>query len=207
MNEIINYYGNMAVLEWIAVIASLAYVILAAYNNIFCWPAAIISTVLYTFIFYEYYLWSDSALQIYYLAMALYGLYCWRDNKQQPDSILKITTWPVFTHIKAIFILAIVSISVGYLMANYTPTHFPYLDATTTVFAVFATYLVTQRVLENWLYWIVIDFVSIYLYVEKALLPTAFLFSLFVIIAFFGYFKWLKLLNPNDSALTEKTAY
>lgn len=207
MNEIITYYGNMAILEWIAVIASLAYVILASYNNIFCWPAAMISTILYTFIFYEYYLWSDSALQVYYLVMAIYGWYCWRDNKLQPNNSLKITTWPLINHVKAIFILAILSMCVGYFMANYTPTHFPYLDATTTVFAIFATYLVTQRILENWLYWIVIDFVSIYLYVEKALIPTAFLFSLFVIIAILGYFKWLKLLDQSDNHLTENTAY
>lgn len=198
MNEIINYYSNIHVIEWIAVITSLAYVIFAAYNNILCWPAAIISTVLYTFIFYEYYLWSDSALQVYYLAMALYGWYCWRDRvEQKHDKSLTISTWALLSHVKAIAILTILSLLVGYLMATNTPTDFPYLDAATTVFAVFATYLVTQKILENWLYWIVIDFVSIYLYVEKALLPTAFLFSLFVVIACFGYFKWHKIYLAN----------
>ncbi|MGJ8693156.1 MAG: nicotinamide riboside transporter PnuC [Thalassotalea sp.] len=236
MNEIVNYYSNIAVLEWVAVVASLAYVILASYNNIWCWPAAIISTVLYTVIFYEFYLWSDSALQIYYLAMALYGWYCWRDNSPQlatdthsvnnntvenqhrhqvtPEvakaedikGTLKISTWSIMYHVKAILVLTLLSFGLGYLMATYTPTDFPYLDACTTVFAVFATYLVTQKILENWLYWIVIDFVSIYLYVEKALLPTAFLFSLFVIIAFFGYFKWSKILNQNNKTLITKTA-
>ena len=204
MNEIINYYTNIHFIEWLAVIASLAYVIFAAYNKIACWPAAIISTVLYTVIFYEYYLWSDSALQIYYLVMALYGWYCWRDNndaeKKHEAQVLSITTWSLITHVKVIIILTLLSLVAGHLMAINTPADFPYLDAATTVFAVFATYLVTQKVLENWLYWIVIDFVSIYLYVEKALLPTAFLFSLFVVIACFGYFKWLKIYpaNTND---------
>jgi nicotinamide mononucleotide transporter len=78
----------------------------------------------------------------------------------------------------------------GYVIANYTPAAFPYLDTFTTVFAVFATYLVTQKVLENWLYWVVIDAISIYLYIEKGLIPTTVLFIIYVIIAAYGYFKW-----------------
>lgn len=207
MQEIISYYTSMAGLEWIAVIASLAYVVLAAYNNRWCWPAALLSTVLYSVIFYEFYLWSDSALQVYYFVMALYGWYCWRIKPVGDDSLaekqshvtqtLTIHALTFAYHIKAIIILGFISLIIGYLMASFTPTDFPYLDAATTVYAVFATYLVTQKVLENWLYWIVIDLVSIYLYVEKSLLPTAFLFTLFVILAVFGYVKWLKIYHAN----------
>lgn len=208
MNDVINYYSNIAILEWVAVIASLAYVVLAAYNNIWCWPAAVVSTILYSVIFYEFYLWSDSALQVYYLIMAFYGWYCWRKAKLGKEAVkavgLTITMWPVIKHFKAIGLLSIISCCVGYLMASHTPTDFPYYDASTSVFAVFATYLVTQRILENWLYWIIIDFVSIYLYIEKGLLPTAFLFSVFVIIAVFGYFKWLKLFNDSAKGLCHK---
>ena len=86
-------------------------------------------------------------------------------------------------------------------MANYTPADFPYLDTFTTVFAVFATYLVTQKVLENWLYWVVIDAVSIYLYQAKDLMPTVVLFSLYTVIATFGYFKWQNLYKNNAISL------
>jgi nicotinamide mononucleotide transporter len=75
-------------------------------------------------------------------------------------------------------------------MANFTPADFPYFDASTTVFAVFATYMVTKKVLENWLYWVVIDFLSIYIYIEKGLTPTAVLFALYVVLALYGYIKW-----------------
>ena len=206
--QVKGYFSNLAVLEWIAVIASLAYVIFAALGHLLCWPASIVSTVLYTFIFYEFYLWSDSILQLYYLVMAFYGWYCWQlsnksDNtnlncnnstnvKTKASTFITISIWSKATHVKVIILLSVISLVVGYLMATYTPTDFPYLDAATTVFAVFATYLVTQKVLENWLYWIVIDFISIYLYVEKGLMPTAFLFMLYVVIAIFGYFNWLK---------------
>lgn len=196
MSETLNYYITLPITELIAVLSSLAYVILAARGSLWCWPAALITTTLYTAIFYKVYLWSDSALQVYYFFMAIYGWINWKKHKNKTtgeQGRLPILTLPFLYHIKAIVILAGASWLLGLLMANYTPTHFPYLDATTTVFALFATYLVAQRVLENWLYWIVIDVVSIYLYQAKGLTPTAVLFALFVVLATYAYFNWSKL--------------
>ena len=129
--------------------------------------------------------------------MALYGWYCWRGNlgNKKPELsskvAAKIKSWSLGLHLKIIALLALVSLLVGWLMASFTPTSFPYLDAATTVYAVFATYLVATKVLENWLYWVVIDLVSIYLYIEKGLVPTAALFILYVFMACYGYVKWL----------------
>ena len=194
--EIITYFTTLPLLELIAVLTSILYVVLAAKGNIWCWPAAIISTVLYTVIFYNVYLWMDSLLQLYYLLMALYGWFCWRKNKtldiNTQSNVLLYSQWSLQRHSVIILVLTLVSLVLGWLMATYTPAHFPYLDSATTVFAVFATYLVTQKVLENWLYFIVIDIVSIYLYVEKGLIPTAALFASFVIFATYGYWQWRK---------------
>ena len=202
--ETYQHFSQMAVLEIIAVITAMAYVILAAREHILCWPAALISTLLYTIIFYEFYLWMDSLLQVYYFAMAIYGFYCWRQTTNTVGKsngggfnegnnrpvVLAIHQQSLITHLTAISLLAGLSLVLGYFMANHTPTSFPYLDATTTVFAVYATYLVTQKVLENWLYWIVIDLVSIYIYIEKGLTPTAMLFVVYVVVAVMGYFTW-----------------
>lgn len=186
-----QYFSTVSSIELIAVTASLLYVLLAAKENIWCWPAAIVSTLLYTIIFYDVYLWMDSLLQLYYLLMAFYGWYCWRVLKNKSNT-LTISTWNVNRHLGAIGLLSLISVLLGWMMATYTPTHFPYLDSATTVFAIFATYLTTQKVLENWLYFIVIDFVSIYLYVEKGLHPTAALFVCYVFLAGFAYWQWLK---------------
>lgn len=95
-----------------------------------------------------------------------------------------------------------VSYLVGWAMANYTPADFPYFDAATTVFAVFATFMVIKKVLENWLYWLVIDFVSIYIYLEKGLTPTAVLFGLYVILAAYGYYQWHKRYQGQQLSIT-----
>lgn len=195
-NDIIAYFTTLPLLELFAVVASLLYVVLAAKGNIWCWPAAILSTVVYTVIFYDVYLWMDSLLQLYYLLMAIYGWFCWRKsnkiNSTNDTKALLYSQWTLQRHSSIIMVLTVLSFALGWLMATYTPAHFPYLDSATTVFAVFATYLVTQKVLENWLYFIIIDIVSIYLYIEKSLTPTAALFGCYVILATYGYCQWRK---------------
>lgn len=198
--NIVAYFEQLPWLELIAMLLSLAYVILAAKGSLWCWPAAFISTALYTVIFYDVLLLMDSALNAYYLLMAVYGYWQWSNNSEETKNThteLAIISLGLSYHVKVCFALAILAIGLGYIMANFTPAAFPYLDTFTTVYAVFATYLVTQKVLENWLYWIVIDFVSIYLYIEKGLVPTTVLFIIFVFIAGYGYAKWLTLYKKS----------
>jgi len=199
LSSLIEYFSTLPMLEWAAMLLSLAYIILAAKGSLWCWPAAFISTALYTYIFYDVLLLMDSALNAYYLVMAVYGYWAWRKNHTDKTSTseFNVISWPAFWHLKACLVLAVISSAWGFFMANYTPADFPYLDTFTTVYAVFATYLVTQKVLENWLYWLVIDAISIYLYIEKGLYPTALLFIIFVGIAFYGYAKWRNLLNNS----------
>lgn len=194
-SAIMHYYTSLPLFELLAVLTSVLYVVLAAKGSIWCWPAAIISTILYTVIFFNVYLWMDSLLQLYYLLMAVYGWFCWQQNTHSSSTLNKpllYSQWSLRRHSIIILVLTLVSLALGWLMANFTPTHFPYLDSATTVFSVFATYLITQKVIENWLYFIVIDIISIYLYIEKDLLPTAVLFGSFVIFAFYGYLQWRK---------------
>ncbi|GLX81829.1 nicotinamide riboside transporter PnuC [Thalassotalea eurytherma] len=194
-----NYYLNMPVLELIAVITALLYVIFAAKGSIWCWPMALISTLLYTAIFYDVYLWMDSVLQVYYFAMAIIGWLNWQQAKQKSSHLLPIHTMTLGFHLKAIAGLVVLGMLVGYLMATYTPTDFPFIDALTTVFAVFGTYLVVKRVLENWLYWVVIDLVSIFLYIEKDLQPTAALFVFYTGFALFGFIQWYKMYRLQNA--------
>ena len=207
IQDVIHYYAQLPAVEITAVAASLAYPILAARGNIYCWLAAFISTVLYTIIFYDVYLWMDSALQIYYLAMAIYGWWCWRKKPTTTTSAMnditniEIMNKPTLVyqqlslkkHLSAIVSLLLLSLTIGWFMANYTPADFPYLDSFTSIFAVYATYLTTQKVVENWLYFMVINSISIYLYIEKALHATTGLFIAYVILSIYGYMQWRKL--------------
>jgi nicotinamide mononucleotide transporter len=80
----------------------------------------------------------------------------------------------------------------GYFFTIYTSSKMPIIDSFTTVFSVIATYMLTKKIIENWLYWVVIDILSIYLYFNRELHLTSLLFILYSIIAIFGYYSWLR---------------
>ena len=179
--------------EMVAVFLSVTYLLLAIKQNLWCWVAAFISTLIYTVLFFDASLLMDSALNIFYLVMAIYGWYSWKyGNGINKNEELEITSYGLNKNLKIIGVLIIVSLILGYIMANYTSADFAYLDTFTTVFAVFTTYTLTKKVLENWLYWIVIDSVSIYIYINKGFYLTAVLFAFYTVLAFIAYNNWKK---------------
>ena len=177
----------------LAVLLSVIYLLLAIRQNLWCWVAAFISTFIYSILFFDASLLMDSALNMFYLVMAIYGWYSWKyGNGINKNEELEITTYGLNKNLKIIGTLIIVSLILGYIMANYTSADFAYLDTFTTVFAVFTTYTLTKKVLENWLYWIVIDSVSIYIYINKGFYLTAVLFAFYTVLAFIAYNNWKK---------------
>jgi len=179
---------NWSISESAAVFFSILYVILALKESIWCWGAAAISVILYIYICYTAQLYPETGLQVFYLFMAFYGYYQWNKN----DSTLQIQQWTITKHLLILLIGAILTFLMGFYFSLYTNAALPLVDSFTTVFSVFATYMVAKKVLGNWLYWIVIDAVSVYLYFSRDLHLTSLLFIGYTIIAIFGYFSWLK---------------
>ena len=179
---------NWSIIESIAVFFSILYVILALKESILCWGAAAISVILYIYICYTAQLYPETGLQVFYLLMAFYGYHQWNKN----DSTLKIQQWTTTKHLLILLLGASLTFLMGFYFTIYTNAAMPLVDSFTTVFSVFATYMVTKKVLGNWLYWIVIDIVSVYLYFSRDLHLTSLLFIMYTVIAIFGYFSWLK---------------
>ena len=177
--------------EMLAVFLSVSYLLLAIKQNLWCWIAAFFSTLIYSVLFFDASLLMDSALNIFYLVMAVYGWYSWKYGNIKVQNVeLNISTYGMAKNIKIIIVLILISLVLGYIMANYTSADFAYLDTFTTVFAVFSTYMLTKKVLENWLYWVVIDAVSIYIYIQKGFYLTAVLFAVYTVLAVVAYVKW-----------------
>ncbi|MDE2806922.1 MAG: nicotinamide riboside transporter PnuC [Gemmatimonadota bacterium] len=174
-----------------AVVLAILYLVLAARENIWCWGAAFVSTAIYIYVFFDVNLFLESALQIYYLAMAVYGWYQWRQPTEQ-SATLPISTWSLKKHVVVIAVTGAIVVTSGYLLSKNTEAALPYVDAFTTWYAVVTTYMVTKKILENWVYWFVIDSVSVYLYYSRGLYLTALLFIAYLVIIVFGYLKWKK---------------
>ena len=176
-------------MEFLAVLLAILYLLLAVKQNILCWPAGILSSFLYLFIMYSAGLYMEAGLQIFYLLMGFYGLYQWQ-YKLANNETLKIKVWPITTHMMCLTALFLLVITSGYILSNNTDAASPYIDAFTTWGAIIASYMVAKKILENWIYWFVIDFVSVFLFVSRELYPTALLFCLYLVLVIFGYRSW-----------------
>lgn len=192
LQTIVESLNVMTTYEAIAMILAIAYILLAIKQSLWCWPAAFFSTLIYTVLFYDVSLLMDSVLNAYYLIMAVYGWYSWKYGGKLQQEELAVSTYGLSKNIKIIGILTIVSLCFGYVMANYTSADFAYVDSFTTVFAIFTTYMLAKKILENWIYWIVIDAISIYIYIQKGLNLTAILFVIYTVLAFVAYKDWKK---------------
>ena len=190
-----------SLLELIAVVFAIAYLVLAVRENSLCWYAAGISTLIFLFIFWDVKLYMESGLQTYYLAMAFYGWYQWRDANCETAS-LQVSKWSARQHLKALALIAILTFASGSLLNSGTDASLPYLDSFTTWASVVTTFMVARKVLENWIYWLVIDSVSIYLYIDRELYFTSLLFAIYIAIIFFGWFSWSKSYRQREELMS-----
>lgn len=185
--------------EWLAVILAIAYLWLAIRESLWCWPAAFFSTSIYIFLFFDVNLYMESFLNLYYLLMAVYGWHQWKKGTKG-DSKKPIFVWSLQKHLSWIAAVTVLVLCSAYLLNNYTNQELALVDSFTTWFAVLTTYMVTQKVLENWLYWIVIDTVSIYLYVSKGFALTSVLFVIYIFLALFGWLAWKQSYDQQSKA-------
>ena len=175
-------------LELIAVMLALAYVVLAVKVRRSCWLAAIASAALYCWIFAKASLYMESALQLFYIGAAIYGWYYW--SADQSAKPIPIRRWSLKQHSLAAAFTLVGATLFGSALAKFTDAALPWLDSFTTVAALVTTWMVTQKILENWLYWIVIDAVSIYLYTSRGLDMTAALYGGYILLAVAGLLQW-----------------
>ena len=187
-------------LEFTAVFFAILYLILAVNQNILCWVAGIVSSILYFFIMQSAGLYMEAYLQIFYVFMGLYGWLQWRKGNQIDNNFI-VNTWSMLKHFYAISSILALSVVSGLLLESYTDAALPFFDAFVTWGAVVATYMVAKKLLENWIYWLVIDSISILLFISRGLLPTAFLFGLYIVIIFVGYKSWKKALEENNGII------
>jgi nicotinamide mononucleotide transporter len=143
----------------------------------------------------------ESALQVYYLGMAVYGWWHWRGGARARDEEpLRIGTWSARQHAVAIAAVIGLALLSGEVLSRTTTAALPFVDSFTTFGAVLTTWMVARKLLENWLYWIVIDGVSIGLYLQRELYLTAGLFAVYVVIVVFGYRRWLAHYRAQEAA-------
>ena len=181
----------MLALELAAVALAVAYLVLAIRQSLWCWLAALASVLAYVVITYDARLYMDAALQVFYAAMAIYGWQQWRRGGARGKGVA-VGVWPWRRHALALAAIVAATLVAGRWLAANTEAAFPYLDSFTTIGSIVTTYMVARKVLENWIYWFVIDALYVYIYAARDLKPTAVLFAFYLVLVVIGFRQWLR---------------
>lgn len=177
--------------EVLGVVFSVLYLLLSIRQNILLWPAGMISALLYMFVFFQSKFYADMGLNGYYFLLSIYGWVVWKKggkgSKQRPVSRIRRKT-----ALLLLVITALAFLGIAFLLKNYTDSPIPYWDALTTAMSFTATWMLARKILEHWMVWIVVDVISMALYLYRGLYPTMILFAIYTSMAVIGYIEWKK---------------
>lgn len=197
-------YTNLQIwLEFIAVILGIASVVYSKNNNILLYPTGLISTIIYIYLLYDWELYGDLLINLYYFYMSVYGWILWSKRYGNDNDYLKITVisyrdclYSVF-----IFIFSIIFVSGIYIYLNRFDKWWAYADIFMTGLLFVGTWLLAKRKLENWLFLIAGDIIAIPLFYLKGYTLTSILNLFLTIIAIYGYVAWKRTLHVKKSIL------
>lgn len=191
LQEFVAGFLGAGATEIIASICGFVCIYLLVKRNIWCWFFGLIQVTLFTYVFYDAKLYSDAALHVIYIALQGYGWWNWRNKSDQNDQLIVENS--SIGHFSLWWtVVAVSTLGLGFAMTNYTDASFAYADAFTTCASLVAQFLLTRRYWVNWIFWIIVDIVAIYIYTEKGLYPTAVLYVTFLVMSFAGLFAWLQ---------------
>lgn len=172
-----------------ATVFGLLCVVLTVRQNIWCWPTGLVMVSLYIVVFYEARLYSDMGLQVVYVFMQIYGWWRWlhpgHGRHELPVTRLRPAEWGAWLAVASVGALGL-----GTLMNTQTDADLPYWDATTTVLSLIAQWLLAQKKLASWIFWIAVDVLAIGIYYVKGLYPTTVLYAVFLVLAVAGFISW-----------------
>lgn len=200
-----NYPTYEIVFEITAVIFGLLSVWCAKKDNILVFPTGLVSTFIYAYLLWKWELLGDSMINVYYFIMSLYGWYHWTRKKgglvEFPISVM--TNKEKLIAI-VIFVLTLVFVAIVYLYFDKFAGWYSYLDTLLTAIFFVGMWLMTKRKIENWIFWIIGDIISIPLYFVKGFTFTSFQYLIFTIVATYGYIEWKKTLNKSQNLKIQK---
>ena len=181
-------------IEIAGVFISLIYLFFSIKQKIFLWPFGILSALFYIIIYFNAKFYADMGLQVYYFFISIYGWISWSSANspasQSEDGGVRNTSkkqWGILS-----IIALVVGLLLFWILTKFTDSEIPAWDALTTAVSIVATWMLAKKLIEHWLLWIVIDLISMALYIYKGLFPTSVLFAVYTIMAVVGFRTWRK---------------
>jgi len=184
----------LKIFEWLATITGFLYIFYTIREDIRLWFYGIISSALFALVFFKSSLYANSFLYIYYVIIGFYGWYAWSRSEKGKDKAKRLTIHrsPVLQLIAYIAVSVLFAFPVYFILKKFSDSDAPSIDALLTTGGMVATWMLTRKLIEQWIFWIVIDLIWCGLMIYKGMYPSLLLFIAYTILAFKGYFEWKK---------------
>jgi len=198
-DSIRQFLFETGLLEWAGVFTGILCVWLAAKNNIWNWPIAVVSVLIYIFIFFESKLYADMGLQFYFFGMNIYGWYYWSKHRNNPEASRPIRLMSKNEMMLSMIGALLFTLILGFALHKNTDAAFPFIDSFCTACSLIAQLFLARKVLQNWLIWIFVDLLYVGVYMAKDLYATGLMYLLYVGIAAMGYADWRKIYREQKN--------
>lgn len=179
-------------LEILGVVFSILYLFFSIRQHILLWPMGIISALLYMVVFFRSKFYADMGLNGYYLVISIYGWILWSNAGTSASNPLPVSR----IRRKPALVLGVITLAgflgIGVILDRFTDSPVPFWDAFTTALSFTATWMLARKILEHWILWVIVDAVSMGLYLYRGLYPTLVLFAIYTTMALIGYSQWKK---------------
>jgi len=199
MPMLVNDHIGMSMLELLAALSGAIAVWLSTREHVWNWPVGLVNVALYAVVFRESRLYADMGLQVVYFVVSLYGWYEWLYGGENRSTLTVSRTGARTAAWLAAIGVAFAAL-LGAALRGYTDAALPWLDSALASGSLAAQFMMTRKLLEAWMVWIVVDVVYVGMYVFKSLYPTAVLYAVFLVLAAVGHVRWRASLARSASA-------
>ena len=179
-------------LELFGVVSTIVYLVLSIKQSIWLWPLGALASAIYIAVYFVNKFYADMGLQTYYLIISIYGFIAWLAHKNREGKELAVCR----TTARQWLVLGIITVAIWgilyWILSAFTDSPVPVGDSFTTALAITATWMLTRKMIEQWLVFIVADAISVALYQTRDMPLTAFLYIIYTTMAVVGFYKWLK---------------
>ncbi len=209
-----------SLLEIVGALIGLLYVILEYRASVWLWPVGVVMPAIYIYIYHQAGIYADMGINIYFLVAAIYGWIVWHRAKvrsaashsssngaasEAGDQMSGVEHATLVEWIWCSLTLLVSFLLLSYILLNFTSSTVPFSDSFTTALSIVGMWMLAHKRLEHWILWVVVNGVSVAIYIEKGLYPTSALYALYTVVAVAGYVKWFKMMR-NDAAIRRRKA-
>lgn len=179
-------------IEIIATITGLIYLFYSIKGDKRLWVYGLATSAIYVYVCFNAGIYADMGINLYYVAVSIYGWIHWSMYGGNNGNNIPVTRTKPREYMYILFFTALFYLIIVFILINYTDSNIPYWDAFTTSASITATWMLARKMIEHWIIWVIVDAISIGLYIYKGLYPTSFLFLVYTILAIIGYIQWQK---------------